>query len=1019
MPASVLEATSTVATSTPESDPANNQDVDNQAGGEATTPLFSDPGVDVNPIPSGAVGSTVTTTVTLSNSGSATVTFTPVVVVNGVSTTLTAVTLAPGQSTNSAPISVPLTTTGATVTALVGTSTVPDSNLSNNSDTEGGTGLFADPGVDVRPIPSGAPGSTVTTTVTLSNNGSTTVTFTPVVVVNGVSTTLTAVTLAPGQTVSSAPITVPLTATGATVTALVGTSSVADRNPANNIDVEHIAPAVPTATVSGRAFYDVNRNGSFDTSEPVLVGYVAELLQFRATNTIVVGSATTGADGRYVIDGQYPGTNYQIRFRDPRGTAILGTPYNQATTTAQGNASTGVTVSDSGATTGTSSGVIQSITLYEGDNTVDQNLPLDPSGVVYDSVTRQPIAGAVVRLVGPSGFNARDHLVGGDGADVVTTVANGLYQFFFNGAPSGQYTLQITAPAGYSSAPAVLGGVALPQGTLDVGPGKVLIQALDQPPAPALTGLPATLYYTSFRFDFSTGRNSEVHNNHIPLDPLRADPAVDVNPIPSGGVGTTVTTTVTLSNNGSITVSFTPVVVVNGVGTTLTTVMLAPGQSTASAPITVPLTITGATVTASVTNPSVLDSNLANNTDTEGGVGLLADPGVDVQPIPGGAPGSTVTTTVTLSNNGSATVTFTPVVVVNGATTTLAAATLAPGQTVSSAPVSVPLTTAGATVTAFVTNASVADSNPANNSDTEVVSSTQVVLLVNKVGDKSVAEVGDSIKYTIRVTNTSAVEALNVSVKDWLPAGFRLIPGTVRGSATVADDTARPLVFQIDRVPANNGVAEFSYYVRLGAGSQQGDGINRAQAVSGVSVSNTAAFKVTVRGGVFSNEGCIVGKVYSDCDGNHVQNNAGGSRELGIPGVRLVMLDGSYVVTDADGKYSVCGVKPQTHVIKVDRKTLPLGARLLPSSNRNAGDGNSIFVDMKGGEMARADFVEGSCSPQVLDQVKARRAQGGDASPETEQGPVHRIQPGGESPLQQIMPAAPQNGANATGGAAQ
>ena len=31
-------------------------------------------------------------------------------------------------------------------------------------------------------------------------------------------------------------------------------------------------------------------------------------------------------DGRYVIDGQYPGTNYQIRFRDPRGTAILGTP---------------------------------------------------------------------------------------------------------------------------------------------------------------------------------------------------------------------------------------------------------------------------------------------------------------------------------------------------------------------------------------------------------------------------------------------------------------------------------------------------------------------------------------------------------------------------------------------------------------------------------------------------------------------------------------------------------------------
>jgi uncharacterized repeat protein (TIGR01451 family) len=818
----VLEATSTVATSTPESDNGNNRDVDNQAGGEQTTPLFSDPGVDVQPIPTGAAGSTVTTTVTLSNNGSTTVTFTPVINVNGVSTTLAQVTLAPGQTASSAPITVPLTTTGATVTAVVGTTSVPDSDPGNNTDTEGGTGLLSDPGVDVQPIPSGTPGTTVTTTVTLSNNGSATVTFTPVIDVNGVTTTLAQVTLAPGQTVSSAPITVPLTTTGATVTAVVGTSSVPDSNPGNNTDTQTIVP-VPTASVSGRAFYDVDRNGTYDAGEPVLVGYIAELLQVRATETVVVGSASTGANGSYVIGDQFPGPNYQIRFRDPNGTAILGTPYNQAVVTQQGNASTGVTVSDSGAITGTSSGVIQSITLYEGDNTVDQNLPLDPSGVVYDSVTRQPIAGAVVRLVGPAGFNARDHLVGGDGADVVTTQANGLYQFFFNGAPSGVYTLQITAPAGYSNGPAVLGGVAPPQGTLPVGPGKVLVQTLNQPPAPALTGLPATLYYTSFQFDFSAGRNSEVHNNHIPLDALSAD----------------------------------------------------------------------------------------------------------------------------------------------------------------------------------------------------------AQLRISKVGEKSVAEVGDSLRYTIRVQNDSTAAVAGVTVRDNLPAGFRYIPGTARSTGsttvTVSGEGTRALGFAVGSVPAG-GAIDLTYFVRLGVGSQQGDGINRAAAYIGnatTPASLTANFKVTVQGGVFSNEGCIVGTVYSDCDGNHVQNNVSGSRELGIPGVRLVMLDGTYVITDAEGKYSVCGVKPQTHVIKVDRKTLPQGAHMLPSSNRNAGDGNSIFVDMKGGEMARADFVEGSCSPQVLDQVKARRAQGGDASPETEKGPVFRIQPGGESPLQQIMPEARQSGVQSTRGAAQ
>jgi hypothetical protein len=187
------------------------------------------------------------------------------------------------------------------------------------------------------------------------------------------------------------------------------------------------------------------------------------------------------------------------------------------------------------------------------------------------------------------------------------------------------------------------------------------------------------------------------------------------------------------------------------------------------------------------------------------------------------------------------------------------------------------------------------------------------------------------------------------------------------------------MVFSIGNV-SGDATVELKYIVRVGVGSQEGDGINRATAVfngvNGPVRSNTAIFKVTVQGGVFSNEGCIVGKVYVDCDGNHVQNNNSGSRDLGVPGVRIVMLDGSYVITDSEGKYSVCGVKPQTHVIKVDKTTLPRGARLVPSSNRNAGSGDSIFVDMRAGEMARADFIEGSCSVEVLDQVKARRTEG-------------------------------------------
>ncbi len=286
-------------------------------------------------------------------------------------------------------------------------------------------------------------------------------------------------------------------------------------------------------------------------------------------------------------------------------------------------------------------------------------------------------------------------------------------------------------------------------------------------------------------------------------------------------------------------------------------------------------------------------------------------------------------------------------------------------------------------------------------------------LLVSKTGDKTVAELGDSVQYIIRIRNTTQLPISAIKLNDLLPAGFRYILGTARlGGVAIANPTGgvgRDLTFDIGTI-AGQATAELTYFTRLGVGSQQGDGINRAQTTFPVR-SNVALYKVTVQGGVFTNEGCITGKVYVDCDGNAVQNNSGGGRELGIPGVRLVMLDGTFILTDSEGKYSICSVKPQTHVVKIDRTTLPKGSRMVPSSNRNAGVGDSLFVDLKGGELARADFIEGSCSPEVLDQVKARRAQGGVVSPEVEKKLPLKIENRPAEAVQQILPETRQQDA--------
>ena len=285
-------------------------------------------------------------------------------------------------------------------------------------------------------------------------------------------------------------------------------------------------------------------------------------------------------------------------------------------------------------------------------------------------------------------------------------------------------------------------------------------------------------------------------------------------------------------------------------------------------------------------------------------------------------------------------------------------------------------------------------------------------VLVTKTGDRTVAEIGDSVRYTIQVRNTTAAPIAKVKLSDLLPAGFRYVLGTSRLDGVAVSNPAggvgRELTYDLGSIAAK-GMIELTYFARLGVGSQQGDGVNRAQVTAPV-VSNVALHKVTVQGGVFSNDGCIIGKVYVDCDGNAIQSNAGGSRELGIPGVRLVMLDGTFVLTDSEGKYSICGLKSQTHVVKIDRTTLPRGSRMVPSSNRNAGVGDSLFVDLKGGELSRADFIEGSCSVEVLDQVKARRAQGAVVSPEVEKNLPLKIENRPADTIQQILPEARQQG---------
>ena len=97
--------------------------------------------------------------------------------------------------------------------------------------------------------------------------------------------------------------------------------------------------------------------------------------------------------------------------------------------------------------------------------------------------------------------------------------------------------------------------------------------------------------------------------------------------------------------------------------------------------------------------------------------------------------------------------------------------------------------------------------------------------------------------------------------------------------------------------------------------------------------------------------------------------------------MRLFLEDGTFVISDSEGKYSFYGISPRTHVLKVDPITLPAGAKLALIANRQAFDAGSRFVDLKNGELHRGDFAIAGCDPEVLDEVKARARRARSSSP--------------------------------------
>ncbi|HEY0149481.1 MAG TPA: hypothetical protein VGB70_10825 [Allosphingosinicella sp.] len=230
-------------------------------------------------------------------------------------------------------------------------------------------------------------------------------------------------------------------------------------------------------------------------------------------------------------------------------------------------------------------------------------------------------------------------------------------------------------------------------------------------------------------------------------------------------------------------------------------------------------------------------------------------------------------------------------------------------------------------------------------------------LVLSKEAGTRDAAPGDPIQYRILARNADALlPSAPATLTDTFPTGVRLRAGSIRlNGVAVSPATApagRGFSLVIPSLPAG-GTASISYTLEVRGDAREGEALNRAEAVDDRGVrSNIADASVRIRRETIGSRMTIVGRVVDGgCDVDP-------AKAPGIAGVRIMLEDGSYSVTDADGRYHFEGVLPGTHVVQLDDGSLPLdrAAADCARNTRSAGRAFSRFVEGSGGMLKRVDF---------------------------------------------------------------
>ncbi len=270
-------------------------------------------------------------------------------------------------------------------------------------------------------------------------------------------------------------------------------------------------------------------------------------------------------------------------------------------------------------------------------------------------------------------------------------------------------------------------------------------------------------------------------------------------------------------------------------------------------------------------------------------------------------------------------------------------------------------------------------------------------IAASKTADRTTAVFGETINYTLTFANDLATVYPDATFVDILPVGLAYTPGSARLNGVAVEPTIRgKRLIWGPRTLSGGETLTIKIAARVTGSADVGEMENRAVMLDadGNEISNTASAIVQIVPEAIFDCSDVIGKVFDDRNGNGIQDYYDpkaavtnqdyyqdkygklGEPELpdseiepGIPGVRVVTVNGLLITTDEYGRFHVpCAALPgktgSNFTLKLDTRTLPTGYALTTENPRT--------LRLTAGKVAKMNF--GVAATEMVDIALTAKA---------------------------------------------